>query len=104
MIQLHQLTYQRSRSVMIDSHGKEYPVRKHKGKERYYIQLATGQLTVTSLVHQQPTDYAYEYIFNGGFKRFPCPAMDYWIYRHRLGHKIPIATYKNIFNIKQRTP
>jgi len=104
MIQLQNITYHRSRSVMVDGHGKEYPVRKHKGKERYYIQLATGQLTVTNLVCQQPTDYVYEYIFNGGFRRYLCPAMDYWIYRHRLGHKVTPQQYKQLFNIKLHKP
>jgi hypothetical protein len=89
---------------MVDGHGKEYKVRKHKGKERYYIQTATGQLTVTSLVQQPVHDYVYEYIFNGGFKRSPCPAMDYWIYRYRLKNSITPQQYKIKFNIKLRTP
>jgi hypothetical protein len=33
---------------MKDGHGKEYPIIKHKNKNRYYIQHKDGQLTVTS--------------------------------------------------------
>jgi hypothetical protein len=87
---------------MVDGHGKEYPVRKHKDKERYYIQTATGQLTVTSMVRQQPSDCVYEYIFNGGFKNYPCPAMDYWIYRHRLKNVISAKEYAIKLNIKRK--
>lgn len=102
MIQLHHLTYHRSRSVMVDGHGKEYKVRKHKGKERYYIQVAEGQITVTSLVNSEDRDCVFDYIFNGGFKNYPCPAMDYWIYRHRLKNLISVKDYKQKFKIKTK--
>lgn len=71
-MQLSDLTYIGSRSVMVDVHGKEYPIRKHKDKERYYIQHATGQLTVTSLVKSvefEPGSKA-DYIFNGWFEMY----------------------------------
>lgn len=87
---------------MVDGHGKEYPVRKHKGKERYYIQIATGQLTVTDIVNRKPKDCVYEYVFNGGFRRYPCPAMDYWIYRHRLKNNISAKNYAQKFSIKHK--
>ena len=87
---------------MVDGHGKEYQVKKHKDKERYYIQTATGQLTVTSIVNSNDDaqDFVYNYIFNRGFITHPCPAMAYWIYRHRLKNNITPQQYKIKFNIK----
>lgn len=79
---------------MVDGHGKEYPIRKHKGKERYYIQTSTGQITVTSLVNEELNDCVYDYIFNGGFKTHKCPAMQYWILRYRMKKNISIEQFK----------
>ena len=47
-MQLKDLKFIRSRMVTVCVHdGREYSVKKHKDKERWYIQHATGQLTVT---------------------------------------------------------
>jgi hypothetical protein len=70
-MQLSDLTYISSRSVMAHVHGKEYPIKKHKDKERYYIQHATGQLTVTSLMKGIPFDGSMaDYVFNGWFNMY----------------------------------
>lgn len=69
-MKLSDLTYISSRSVMVHVHGKEYPVRKHKDKERYYIQHAKGQLTVTPLIKSfefKAGTWA-DYVFNGWFQ------------------------------------
>lgn len=69
-MQLSELTYVSSRSVMVDVHGREFAIKKHKGKERYYIQHATGQLTVTSLMKEIiPIDGSMaDYVLNGWFQ------------------------------------
>lgn len=48
-------------------------------------------------VKEQETDPVFDYIFNGGFQNYPCPAMDYWIMRHRQKVKITTTEFKNRF-------
>jgi len=50
-------------------------------------------------VKQTERDCVFDYVFKGGSVNFPCPAMDYWIYRHRLGNKITTKQYKEKFNV-----
>lgn len=69
-MQLHQLKLDSTRLYMIDLHGKQYPIKKQRG--RYYIQHAVGQLTVTSLMSEVvPNDGSLQdYIFNGHFMQY----------------------------------
>jgi hypothetical protein len=84
---------------MVDVHGKMYPIKKQRG--RLYIQHATGQLTVTKKLNDTATeDWCFAYIFQGLSVQYPCPAIDYFIYRHRLGNRITAKKYKEKFNIK----
>jgi len=55
---------------MVDVHGKKYPIKQQRG--RYYIQHATGQLTVTSLVKSSDiqTGTIADYVFNGWFELY----------------------------------
>ena len=67
---LQDLTIDSTRSYTVDVHGKKYPIKKQRG--RYYIQHATGQLTVTSLVKKtnfEPGSIG-DYIFNGWFELY----------------------------------
>lgn len=67
---LSELTIDNTRSYMVDVHGKKYPIKQQRG--RYYIQHATGQLTVTSLVKSCniETGTIADYIFNGWFETY----------------------------------
>ena len=47
----------------------------------------------------EKTDCVFDYIFGGGFEKYPCPAMDYWIYRHRLGNRISVKDYAVKFKV-----
>lgn len=71
-MKLEDLKYDSSRQVMVSVHGKEYPIRKKKDKEHYYIQHATGQLTVTQVMKQADFDPGTEadYVFNGWFQLY----------------------------------
>ena len=64
---------------------------KYKGKQRNIKDIP--------VLPQEKDDYVHSYVLGGGFIRFPCPAMDYWIMRHRRGRKISTTDYKNKFNI-----
>jgi hypothetical protein len=101
IMKLCDLKLDSTRSYMVDVHGRKYDIKNQRG--RYYIQHAKGQLTVTSLVNSKPEgDYVFNYIFGGQYVDYPCPAMDFWIYRHRLAHKITIQNYISKFKIKKR--
>lgn len=73
---LSDLRLDSTRSYTITSTGKKYPIKQQRG--RYYIQTATGQLTVTPLLKQViPIDGSMsDYIFNGWFEKY-----DYETYR-----------------------
>jgi len=67
---LQDLTIDRTRSYMVDVHGKKYPIKQQRG--RYYIQHSAGQLTVTAAVKSadfEPGSKA-DYIFNGWFELY----------------------------------
>lgn len=85
--------YDSTRNLIL-VHGREYTVKKQRG--RYYIHAENRQITVTGIVlkPKEENDPVFDYIFLGGFQKFPCPAMDYWIMRWRMGRKISISDYK----------
>jgi hypothetical protein len=100
-MQLSDLKIDSTRLYMVDVHGKHYPIKQQRG--RYYIQHATGQLTVTAAVNARANnDWCTCYILEGLFQTHPCPAIDYFIYRHRLGHRITTRDYKIKFNVKRK--
>ncbi len=100
-MKLSELSLHHTRQYMVDVHGKKYPVKQQRG--RYYIQHANGQLTVTAaLKTQEQNDWCNSYILGGLFQTHPCPAIDYFIYRHRLGHRITVAAYKIKFKVCKR--
>lgn len=69
-MQLSDLKLDSTRLYTVDIHGKKYPIKKQRG--RYYIQHATGQLTVTPLFKDIiPNDGSLQdYIFNGWFEKY----------------------------------
>lgn len=100
-MQLNDLNIDSTRQYMVDVHGKQYPIKKQRG--RYYIQHAHGQLTVTEKVNESKNnDWCFNYIFGGQFQTHLCPAIEFFIYRHRRGIKINTAQYKQKFNIKTK--
>lgn len=92
MIKLEDLKLDSTRKYTVDVHGKKYAIKQQRG--RYYIQHAHGQLTVTSLLKKemQEVDYVLDYFSK--FMQYPCPAMDYWIVRHRMKKKISYECFK----------
>jgi hypothetical protein len=66
-MELSDLRLDSTRKYTVDVHGKQYPIKQQRG--RYYIQHATGQLTVTSLMKEViPIDGSMaDYVFNGHF-------------------------------------
>ena len=79
---------------------RQLTIKEQRGKR--YVHFQGKQVNVKSLPEIQPeTDCVFEYIFNGGFRAYPCPAMAYWIYRHRLKNKISTKDYAAKFKVKK---
>lgn len=96
-MELHELNIDHTRQYMVDVHGKKYPIKQQRG--RYYIQHSKGQLTVTEKV-KEVNDWCFNYVFGGLSVKFPCPAIDYFIHRHRLGNRISETQYKDKMKVK----
>ena len=92
MIKLEDLKLDSTRKHMVSVHGKKYPIKQQRG--RYYIQHANGQLTVTSLVKAESTEVDYVLEYFSKFTQYPCPAMDFWIIRHRLKKPVSYNSFK----------
>ena len=77
------------------------PVKDQRG--RLYVNYKGRQVNIKDIpvlqAIQEEPDPVYDYIFNGGFINYPCPAMEYWIYRHRMGRRISVADYRKKFKV-----
>ena len=79
-------------AVTVSYGNKEYRIQKDRNY-RCIIVHENGQRKKISVLEEKP-DYVFDYIFRGGFQSYRCPAMDYWIIRHRMGKKITTREYK----------
>lgn len=70
--------YNSTRNVIV-VHGKEYTVKKQRG--RFYIHAEDRQVTVTKIVNspEVPFNVFWFYVLEGLFQTHPCRLMDYWI-------------------------
>jgi hypothetical protein len=82
-MELSDLKLDSTRQYTVLSTGKKYPIKQQRG--RYYIQHATGQLTVTSLMKEViPNDRSIaDYVFNGWFEQY-----DYETYKSFADHEL----------------
>lgn len=69
------------------------PVKEQRGK--LYVNYKRRQINLKDIpvLPQPEKDPVFDYIFEGGFSKYPCIAMDYWIYRWRLGNRISTKDY-----------
>ena len=77
----------------------EIEIKEHRGWKYVNYNGTKIGLSKIPMMAVIKDDYVGDYIFGGGFLDYPCPAMDYWIYRHRLGNKISVSDYKKKFKI-----
>ena len=77
-------------------------VKVHEQRGRFFIHYRGRQINLKEIpVLPVEKDCVFDYIFEGGFRNYPCPAMDYWIYRWRLKIVISIEKYIDKFNVKR---
>lgn len=86
---LSDLKLDSTRQYMVSVHGKKYPIKKQRG--RYYIQHATGQLTVTELVVKKEYEYNvfFHYYLEGLSVTHPCKVQDWWLEMSHQKRYIP---------------
>jgi len=82
--------------------NKPYRIQNDRGHLHIVVYENSRRKKIT--VKQTERDYVFDYVFKGGSVSHPCPAMDYWIYRHRLGNKITTNQYKINYDVKTRPP
>ena len=89
--------------VHVYNDDKELKVKFQRG--RRFIHFAGKQININQIPFKiQPIgDHVYNYIFEGLYKTYPCPAMEFWIYRHRFKNKITPKEYAIKFNVKKRS-
>jgi phage pi2 protein 07 len=100
MNNLYELKHDTTRGIVITTRGEELPIKEHNGWR--YVNYQGTKVGVSKLAVKHYTnnnDPVDDYIFNGGFTTYPCPAMDYWIYRHRLLNRITDAAYAAKFGV-----
>lgn len=78
--------------------NKDYRIQNDRGYKHIVVYI-DGRRTKITVKEREP-NCVFDYIFGGGSVAYPCPAMDYWIYRFTMGKRITPADYKIKFNIK----
>lgn len=91
----------------ISYRGKSYRVQDANGWKHIIvtesgIKKRIGINSINTKVAEQKPDIVNQYIFGGLFVTHSCAALEYWIYRHRLGNRITALQYKQKFNIKKK--
>lgn len=80
--------------IVHTSEGIRLPIKTRKDKNVSYVYFRRKQIYLSSIPEIIEADPVFDYVFGGGFLSYPCPAMDYWILRWRMGRKITIAEFK----------
>ena len=90
--------------IKINYRGKNYRVQNANGWQHIIVtdKGKRSRIGISEINKPINKDSVYNYIFGGISTTHPFPAMDYWIYRHRLGRRISPKDYAIKFNIKQR--
>jgi hypothetical protein len=78
--------------------NKPYSVQNDRGHFHIVVYEKGKRKKIT--VKKTERDCVFDYIFGGGFINYPCPAMDYWIERHRMGRKISTKDFAVKHNIQ----
>jgi hypothetical protein len=97
---LQELIYDTTRQIVTTTRGVKVPIKEHRGWR--YINYEGSKIGLNKLpIKPTNCDPVFDYWFGGGFQNYPCTAMDYWIYRHRLLNRITTKQYAEKFNVKK---
>lgn len=95
-MQLQDLRVDIQRGIVLTPRGERFPIKEHHGWK--FINFQGKKISVSKLPSfnsdNEDHDHVYNYIFERGFINYPCPAMSYWIIRHRLKQIIGYRQFK----------
>ena len=94
MLQGSQISYRGKNYRVQNANGWQHIIVTEKGERK--------RIGISEINKPAENDCVYNYIFEGGFTNYPCPAMEYWIYRHRMGHRITTKEYAVKFKVKMK--
>jgi len=77
--------------------NSEYRIQNDRGHLHIVVRENGRRRKIT--VKRQEIDWCFDYVFGGLSVRYPCPAIDYFIHRHRLGNRISARDYKTKFRV-----
>lgn len=67
------------------------------------IKQRIGVNKVNVSKEENKPDIVHQYIFGGLFETHPCPALEFWIYRHRMGNRISVYDYMVKFKVNKKS-
>lgn len=72
---------------------RQLTVKDQRGRK--YVHFGGRQVNIKSIPEKKAEpDAVFDYVFGGGHATHPCPAMSYWIMRHRMKQRISISDFK----------
>lgn len=77
--------------------NSEYRIQNDRGHLHIVIRENGQRKKITVKRHE--SDWCFDYVFGGLSVKFPFPAIEYFIHRHRLGNRITAQQYKEKFKI-----
>ena len=89
--------YATKEAVTVSYGNKDYRIQTDRNYRHIvvYVEGVRKKIQVFETVN----DWCFDYIFGGLSVKYPCPAIDYFIHRHRLGNRISSEDYKHKFKI-----
>ena len=84
-------------AVTVSYGNKDYRIQNDRGYRHIVVYIDGIRKKIP--VHETVNDWCFDYVFGGLFTKYPCPAIDYFIYRHRLGNRVSAMDYKINFGI-----
>ena len=91
---MQQISYRGKNYRVQDANGWKHIIVTENG-----IKKRIGVNKVVAPKEEEKPDIVSKYIFGGLFETHPCTALEFWIYRHRLGNRISVQDYKEKFKI-----
>lgn len=84
---------------MFDTHGKIYEIKEHRNWKFINvnnIKVGVNKLSVKMKIFNFD-DFLFNYIFGGLSEKYPCIAMEYYVYRKMTNKRITIKDFFKMF-------
>ena len=95
------LFYDNVSNVVFDANGKEYPIKEYNRSKCINYEnkkIALSKIEQKTLIRDFD-DVIFNYVFNW-HAIYPCPAIEYFVYRKVKNSNVSLSEYKKQFQIK----